>query len=249
MNKMKRYKLTLEYDGTAYYGWQQQADQSLPTLQGQLEKALALIYKEPVKVLASGRTDRGVHARGQVITFDNSGKISAERIVAALNSILPSDMLVTDGGKVDLSFHPRHSAKGKWYRYTIYYDKLPNVFWRNYSYHVSHQLDVAAMVDACAYFEGTHDFRSFCSAKIGVRNSVRAMEKCRLVREEKLIIIDLRANGFLYNMARIIAGTLVQVGKGKIKPTDINHIIARQDRIMTGPTAPPQGLCLQQVYY
>jgi tRNA pseudouridine38-40 synthase len=249
MGKMKRYKLTLEYDGTAYYGWQQQADPSLPTLQGQLEKALSLIYKEPVKVLASGRTDRGVHARGQVITFDNLGKISVERIVAGLNSILPRDMLVTGGGEVDLSFHPRHSAKGKWYRYTIYNDMLPNVFWRNYSYHVSYLLDTTAMAAACAYFEGTHDFRSFCSARTGVKNSVRSMEKCWLTSDEKLIIIDLRASGFLYNMARIIVGTLVEVGRGKIKPADISHIFDRKDRIMTGPTAPPQGLYLQQVYY
>lgn len=246
---MKRYKLVIQYDGTNYHGWQQQPNPDLPTIQGEVEKALALIYKDPVKILAAGRTDSGVHAEGQVIAFDNEKAVPAERIANALNSILPEDIVVISCEEASLDFHPRYDAIRKWYRYTIYYDQLPNVFLRNYSWHISYQLDLAAMAGVGKYLIGTHDFSSFCSTKTGVKTFVRTLEKCTLTIDEKLLCIDLVANGFLYNMVRIIVGTMVEVGRGRFKLDNLPEIIAERDRRKAGPTAPPRGLCLKKIYY
>lgn len=242
--------MILQYDGTNYNGWQIQTGQAKSrTIQGTIQEALYKLTGEKIKVTAAGRTDAGVHARGQVINFKTESTIPVSRFPKALNSCLPPDIVAVAAEQVDEQFHARYSAKRKLYRYTIDVSPYPDVFRRRYAYHVPYSLKLSRMEEAASYIEGNHDFRSFCAAGSSAKNFVRTVEMCRVSKRDNIIEIDVMANGFLYHMARIIVGTLLEVGKGKIKPEDVKRIIAAKNRDAAGPTAPSHGLCLEKVEY
>ncbi|MDN5346980.1 MAG: tRNA pseudouridine38-40 synthase [Clostridia bacterium] len=242
-------KVILAYEGTNYCGWQAQPDEHGPSVQGTVEKALKKLTGEEIRVTAAGRTDAGVHARGQVISFATGSKIPLERWPLALNAVLPPDIAALRAEEVGPEFHARYSAHSKTYRYTILNSPLRDVFWRRFSWHIRQPLNIEVMEEALAYLKGQHDFRAFCAAGSPVKNFVRTIKDARLRKEGCLINLDIKADGFLYHMARIIAGTLVEVGQGRLKAEAIPEILASRDRGRAGPTAPPHGLCLMEVEY
>ncbi|MCP8618013.1 tRNA pseudouridine(38-40) synthase TruA [Salirhabdus salicampi] len=245
----KRLKCVLAYDGTLFSGFQIQPNNR--TVQQEVEHALQKIHKgELVRVSASGRTDKGVHAVGQVLHFDSTLQIPNDRWAQALNSILPDDVFVKSVEEMDDHFHARYSVQGKEYRYKILNRSTPDIFRRNYRWHISEPLDIEAMQYACSLFVGTHDFTTFSSAKATVRGEkVRTIYECNVKKVEGEITFRVRGSGFLYNMVRIMVGTIVEVGKGIKQPTDITDMIKGQDRSLAGKTAPAQGLYLWEVTY
>ncbi|HHW42884.1 tRNA pseudouridine(38-40) synthase TruA [Desulfofundulus thermobenzoicus] len=248
---MRNIKLTIAYDGTNYHGFQEQRGTGLVTIQEVLEKCLSRLAGRPVRVIGAGRTDAGVHARGQVVNFDAAGwGIPAGKIVLALNGVLPPDMAALHAEEVPPGFHARFSARTKTYRYTIYNSRIPSPFWRLYSYFVPRPLDVAAMKQAAAHLVGRHDFASFQAAGSPVKDTVRTLFEAAVEREgEEVIHLVFRGDGFLYNMVRIMVGTLVEVGLHKRDPVEVTTILAARNRVLAGPTVPPQGLCLERVEY
>ncbi len=247
---MHHIKLTLQYDGTDFNGWQIQTRQpNSRTVQFTLESALKVLTGEDIRVVAAGRTDTGVHARGQVVSFTTASSIPVERYPRALNGILPWDVVVTASQKVDGNFHARYSARQKTYIYRIMNRPFPDIFWRRHAHHVSAELDFQAMKQAAAYFEGRHDFSSFCASGSNVSGCVREVKSCRVTSDGGLIAVVITADGFLYNMVRIMAGTLLEVGLGKRKPAEVPEIIAQKDRRAAGVTAPACGLTLESVTY
>lgn len=246
---MRNIKLTLAYDGANYHGWQLQAPEHGPTIQGVLEDKLQLLTKQPVRVQGAGRTDAGVHALGQVASFATESRIPAERFPLALNSVLPPEIVALEAGDVSAEFNARFSAVRKTYRYHIYHAQQPSPFWYRYAWHVPNKLDLAAMEEGARLLTGTRDFRSFCASGSPVKNFVRTVDACRVEREGNIIQISITADGFLYNMVRIIVGTLVEMGKGKRDPGEMPGIIDSRTRVAAGTTAPPQGLFLVSVEY
>lgn len=248
---LRNIKLTIAYDGTNYHGFQEQRGTGLVTVQEVLEKCLSRLVGREVRVIGAGRTDAGVHARGQVVNFDACGwNIPTERIVLALNGMLPRDIAALKAEEVGPEFHARYSALAKIYRYTIYNSRIPSPFWRLYSHFVPRPLDVQAMARAAQRLVGTHDFASFQAAGSPVKHTVRTLFSADVCREGKeLVHLTFRGDGFLYNMVRIMVGTLIEVGLGKRDPDDIPAILAARDRTRAGPTAPPEGLCLERVEY
>ncbi|MGV2623009.1 UNVERIFIED_CONTAM: tRNA pseudouridine(38-40) synthase TruA [Halobacillus marinus] len=246
---MQRMKFTLQYDGTAYAGYQVQPNGN--TIQAELEKALAKIHKgETVKVTASGRTDAGVHAMGQVIHFDTPLSIPDENWKRAVNSLLPDDILITHSEAVPEDFHARYGTVGKEYRYYVWNDRDRQLFKRHHTYHVKAELDMAAMKEACRLLEGEHDFTSFCSPKTDIKgDKVRTIYEASIRKEGAEIVFLFRGSGFLYNMVRILVGTLLEVGRHEREPASIPRILAAMDRAAAGKTAPPQGLFLWEVFY
>ncbi|MCR4403436.1 MAG: tRNA pseudouridine(38-40) synthase TruA [Firmicutes bacterium] len=244
---MRNVKLILEYDGTAYCGFQRQ--DGLRTIQAELERAAAVIIKAPVSVVGAGRTDAGVHARGQVVNFRTGARMPVERFVPALNSVLPADIRVLSAEEVPWEFHARYDARGKTYEYTLDTRAVPSVFLRNYAYHVPLDLDLEAMSEASRHIVGRHDFRSFAASGGGAKTFTREVRRCSLESEGGLVRLTVEADGFLYNMVRIIVGTLLLVGAGKLSPADVERIRDARDRRLAGPTAPAKGLCLVQVDY
>lgn len=245
---MPRIKCTIAYDGARFSGYQVQPHSR--TVQEELEKALSVIHKGlDIKVTASGRTDAGVHAKGQVIHFDTSLAVPVHRWPSALNSRLPSDIAVKTAEMVPDSFHARFSAKGKEYRYKIYQAAVRDPFNRFYACHVPIELSPSLMEEAALRFIGTHDFTSFCSAKTEVEDKVRTITKLEIVSSGAEMELRVAGNGFLYNMVRIIAGTLIEAGKGKVKPEDIESMLAGRNRSLAGRTAPAEGLYLWKVFY
>ncbi|NSW91220.1 MAG: tRNA pseudouridine(38-40) synthase TruA [Firmicutes bacterium] len=246
---MRNIKLTIEYDGTNYNGWQSQINGF--AIQDKIEDAIYKLTNEKVKLIGAGRTDSGVHAYGQVANFYTSSSIPADKFSFALNTILPDDIVVRKSEEVDEDFHARFSAKGKRYRYLIYNSTHPSALLRNKSWHVFYNLNIELMKEASLYLIGTHNFRSFMAKDKGsqVKSTVRTIWETSLIRRNDIIQIEIAGNGFLYNMVRIIAGTLVDVGIGKIEAKYINDIIKGCDRKLAGRTAPPQGLYLMEVYY
>lgn len=247
----RRVKMCLAYDGTQYAGWQIQTKQPwVKTVQGTVEQALRRITKEQsLKITAAGRTDAGVHARGQVIHFDTGSRIPIERFPLALNSVLPADIRCWDAEEVPREFHAQYSAKVKHYSYTIDQGPVPDVFLRNYAYHFPYRLDLAAMAEAAESLIGTHDFRSFCASGSSVKDFRRTIFDLKIEQSGPIIYVNIAGDGFLYNMVRIIVGTLLEIGQGKIPASQMKHIIEAQDRTLAGPTAPAQGLCLERVIY
>ncbi len=244
---MKNIKLIIEYDGTAYGGWQKQ--KNAPTIQQEIEDGIYKLTGERVNLIGSGRTDSGVHARGQVANFLTSSKLPPERFSYALNSVLPKDIRVLSSEEVDHKFHARYSAIGKRYRYSMIIHPHGTAIGRNYYYHVRHKLDIDAMVKASQYLLGTHDFKAFQAAGSSVKDTVRRIDRAEFKWEEPYLYFDIEGNGFLYNMVRIIVGTLILIGQNKIEYKMMEDIIKSKDRNMAGPTAPPHGLCLEEVYY
>mgnify|MGYP000872409116 CR=1 FL=1 len=244
---MTNIKLTIQYDGTNYCGWQRQKNGI--SIQEKVEDAIYLVTGEKVKLIASGRTDRGVHAQGQVANFITSSKIPPDRFKYALNSKLPQDISIVKSELVPENFHARYDAKGKVYRYVIFNGEIRNPLYNRYAYHVPVKLDFDLMDKAKDYFLGRHDFRAFMAQGSSVKSTIRTIKDINLDKREELIFFTIEGDGFLYNMVRIIVGTLVEVGLGKIKEEDIPHIIESKDRKRAGHTAPAKGLCLEKVYY
>ena len=245
---MRNIKLTIEYDGKEFNGWQKQPDKL--NIQGTIEKAIEQITGEEVDLMASGRTDRGVHALGQVANFKTNSNIPIEKIPIALNSNLKKSIIIKDAEEVDERFHSRLTCKKKTYRYIINNSRYGTAIYRNLETHIPMKLDIEKMKEAVKYFEGEHDFQAFKASGTSSKSSVRTIYKANIYEmiDEK-IAIELTGNGFLYNMVRIIAGTLVEVGLGKIEPKNITKIIESKDRKNAGKTLPPQGLYLVNVEY
>ena len=245
---MRNIRVLVEYDGTNYHGFQRQTD-NLPTIQKSLEEALGLLVEHPVTVNGSGRTDAGVHARGQVINFITDCRIPAERLPFAMNSLLPEDIAAKDAQEAAPSFHAQFSARSKVYRYHIYNSRTPSAFERRYSYYVPQGLDIEKMRAAAGYIVGEHDFTAFRAAGSHAKTSVRNVSRLDIEYMPPHLYITVEANGFLYNMVRIITGTLLYVGKGKLTPDEVRDFVNSGRREEAGPTVPPQGLCLMEVKY
>lgn len=239
--------MKVSYDGTLFCGFQKQPGKR--TVQGELERILFQLTKQEISLQASGRTDAGVHARGQVIHFLSDISIPIERIPIAFNSRLPEDIVVLEAHEVDESFHARHQAKQKTYRYTIDNGKFREVFGRQYRLHVPQKLNRDHMKQALSYVVGTHDFTSFTSVRSVKPHHVRTIYEANFIEDGNFIHIELTGNGFTYNMVRIITGTLIKIGLGQKKPDDMPVILAGCDRSLAGPTALPIGLCLMNVEY
>lgn len=238
----KRVQLTVAYDGTRYHGWQFQPGK--PTIEGELNKHLSDLLREEIQVIGASRTDAGVHALCNVAVFDTENRMPAEKISYALNQRLPEDISIQCSKEVDPEFHPRHCDSRKTYEYRITRGEFPVPTKRLYSYFTYHQLDVERMKEAAAYLVGEHDFKSFCSVKAVVETTVRTVYNVDVTEQGEDIVIRVRGNGFLYNMVRIIAGTLMEVGKGAIDPGKVKDILQGCDRTLAGPTAPAHGLML-----
>ncbi|MDP4161673.1 MAG: tRNA pseudouridine(38-40) synthase TruA [Bacillota bacterium] len=245
---MQRYKCVLSYDGTGFFGYQVQPNKR--TVQGEVEAVLAKLHKgRDVKVTGSGRTDAGVHAKGQVIHFDSPLNIPNDKWVIALNSLLPADVsILTVEDAVD-GFHARFDAVGKEYRYYLQLSSNRDPFMRNYAYQYPFSVNVNAMEQASVFLKGTHDFTSFCSAKTEVVDKIRTIEEIDFSFEGNLLILKFVGNGFLYNMVRILTGTLLEVGTGARTPEEMAFILEKKDRRYAGKTAPAHGLYLWKVMY
>ncbi len=244
---MKRIKLTVAYDGTDYCGWQIQKNGI--TVEEVLNRALSRLTGEEITVVGASRTDAGVHARGNVAVFDTDTRIPAERIVYAVNALLPEDVVVVRSEEVPAGWHPRKCVSVKTYEYRILNKEFPDPVRRRDTYFVSFSLDIERMRRAAEYLKGEHDFKSFCSAQTAVETTVRTIYDLDIKKEGEIITIRVRGNGFLYNMVRIIAGTLAGVGRGYFEPEDMERVLEAKDRTKAGVTAPPQGLILVGIEY
>ena len=244
---MKRIKLTAAYDGTNYHGSQIQNNGE--TIEGVLKKELSSLLQEEINLIGASRTDAGVHARGNVYVFDTESRIPPEKFAYALNARLPEDIRIQDSCEVPADFHPRHQNTVKTYEYRILNRKLPLPEYRLYAHFTYDALDVERMQAACPHFMGEHDFASFCAAGSQVESTVRTIYDLHVEKQGDLLTISVTGNGFLYNMVRIIAGTLMKVGSGSIAPEEICQIIEGKDRALAGPTAPAKGLTLVEICY
>jgi tRNA pseudouridine38-40 synthase len=247
---MRTIKLTLAYDGTGYAGWQSQPDRR--TLQDTLEAALMQTIGQRVRVAASGRTDAGVHAKGQVVSFETESALEADVIARALNAQMPRDIAVVSAEEAPHGFHARRDARSKRYRYVLRDGRVPSVFERNYAWQLPRRLDVERMADSARGLLGTHDFASFQSSGSPRKSSVRtvmALDVARDAADPDRVLVEVEANGFLYNMVRSIVGTLVEVGRGDRDESWPAEVLAARDRSAAGRTAPAQGLLLLWVKY
>lgn len=244
----KNFRLTIEYDGTSYHGWQMQKD--LRTVQGEITNALGTIMQQKVPVIGSGRTDAGVHALGQVASFRCNTRLLPGDIMNALNSLLPDDIVIIDCAAVSPDFHAQYSAKSKTYLYRILNRKIPAAVFRHYAWHVKPPLDLDAMDRAASLLVGRHDFSSFEGAGSPKLSSERTVTEAFFKKETGGYIgFHVTADGFLKHMVRNIVGTLVEVGLGKIEPSRITEILGAKERSMAGATAPAHGLFLVSVTY
>ena len=244
---MKRIKLVTAYDGTNYHGSQIQNNGE--TIEGVLKKELSSLLNEEIYLIGASRTDAGVHARGNVYVFDTNSRIPPEKFTYALNARLPEDIRIQDSCEVPDAFHPRHQDTIKTYEYRVLNRKLPLPEYRLYTHFTYEELDLEKMNEACKYFLGEHDFASFCAAGSQVESTVREIYDLHVKKDGDLLTISVTGNGFLYNMVRIIAGTLLKVGGGHISPEEIEKIIEGKNRSLAGPTAPAKGLTLVEIRY
>lgn len=245
---MKNIKLTIQYDGTAYHGWQTQ--ENAVTVQETVEKAIKKLFgQEKPRLTGCGRTDSGVHAKKYVCNFYADTSIPYEKIPLALNAYLPRDIVCLEAEEAAEDFDSRYMAKKKTYSYYIYNAECPNAFLKNYAWHFKYKLDMEKMRRAASAFLGTHDFYGFAASGFTVKTTVRTIYSLDIEREGDLVAIHITGNGFLYNMVRIIAGTLAFAGTGKINPDDMADIINSRERKRAGITAPPEGLFLTEVFY
>lgn len=244
---MNRVRLLLEFDGTDFCGWQVQSQGR--TVQGVVEEALRQMQGGAVRLHSSGRTDAGVHARGMVAHFDPLRELPLAAYREGLNPMLPADVAVLDASFPDPDFHARFSARGKWYRYSLLQSDRRHPLLSRFSWQVRHPLDLDAMRQGAALFVGEHDFSAFRGTGCAARTTTRRIDRFDLVEEGNTLHWDVKGSGFLKNMIRIMIGTLVEVGFGRRQPEEILSLLASGDRCLSGRTAPPQGLCLQEVYY
>ncbi len=244
---MRNIKLTIEYDGKDFNGWQKQPNKL--NIQGEIERAIKDITGEDVDLIASGRTDAGVHALGQVANFKTNSNIPVEKIPIALNTKLKRSIRILAAEEVEERFHSRYNCKKKTYRYVINNSVNGTAIYRNLEYNFSQELNAEKMNEAVKYFIGEHDFKGFKASGTSSKSSVRIIYDAKVYRDGDRVNIELTGNGFLYNMVRIIAGTLIDVGIGKILPEQITNIINSKERTMAGKTLPPNGLYLVKVEY
>ncbi len=244
---MPRIKLVIEYDGSNYHGFQRQ--ENAHTIQAELEKQLLNLCRQRISISAAGRTDAGVHACGQVIAFNTVASIPSDRWSLAVNSFLPDDIRVLGSSEVNADFHPQFHAISKRYAYCIYRKKPAATFYRKYALCNTDPLDIPAMRQACRFIEGRHDFRAFCASGSSVKTFERTVLSCSLTEADDILRLEIEADGFLYNMVRIIMGTLLQVGNHRIPAAEVVSIIESKNRANAGPTLPPQGLYLMSVNY
>lgn len=244
---VRNIKLIISYDGSRYHGWQTQKNKE--TVQDTIEKAAASVFKQKIELVGSGRTDSGVHAIGQVANFLSDTSIPQEKIKIALNANLPDDIRIIDSKDVAMEFNARFDAHDKTYMYQIFNDNVYSPFYSNYSMFVPVQLDVEKMNSSIKLLVGTHDFKGFMAAGSEVKTTIRTIYEAKVIKEEKVIKVLLTGNGFLYNMVRIIAGTLIDIGKGKKTEDAFFEALKYKDRAYLGQTAQPQGLFLLKVNY
>ncbi len=244
---MKRIKLVVAYDGTNYCGWQIQSNGN--TVEAELDKALSHLLGEDIHVIGASRTDAGVHALGNVCVFDTETQIPPEKICFAVNMGLPDDIVVQESCEVDPDWHPRHCDSTKTYEYRILNRPVSLPTRRLDTYFYYGDLDIGAMRRAAKYFEGTHDFASFCASGSSAESTVRTVYTCEILTDGDLITVRVRGSGFLYNMVRIMVGTLLLVGSGQLAPEEIPGIIKARDRTKAGPTAPARGLTMIGIDY
>ncbi len=245
---MTNYKITVQYDGTRYKGWQVQKNTDM-TIQGKIQNVLETFAGHPVEVIGSGRTDAGVHAKGQVANFHLGGQYTKEAILENLNRYLPEDIAVMDIEEVDERFHSRYHAVEKTYQYRIHTGNIPNVFERKYMYDYKEPLNVERMREAADHLCGTHDYTSFCGNSKFKKSAVRTVNSITVEQINDEILLTFSGNGFLQNMVRILTGTLIEVGNGTKNPGYMPAILEARDRAKAGYTAPPQGLILAEVTY
>ena len=239
---MKRIMIVVAYEGTKYCGWQSQPNQI--TVEEVINRELSRLLNENIEVIGASRTDSGVHAYCNVAVFDTEARMPAEKMIYAINQRLPEDIRIQSSCEVVADFHPRHTDSKKTYEYRIYNTGVQNPMKRHFALWDYHKLDVDKMKEAAAYLVGEHDFKSFCSADTQVESTVRTIYDLSVTQNGEDITISVCGNGFLYNMVRIIAGTLLEVGKGKIEPNAMAQILEALDRQTAGPTAPAHGLTL-----
>ena len=244
---MRRIKLTVAYDGTAYCGWQVQPNGI--TVEEVLNHALSELTGEQIRVTGASRTDAGVHAEGNVAVFDTESSIPPERIAYAVNRGLPEDIVVVKSEEVSEGWHPRYQDSVKTYEYHILNREMPDPMRRFTAFHVSYPLDPDLMREAAEYLKGEHDFKSFCSIHTDVKDTVRTIYDLTVEKDGDMIILRISGNGFLYNMVRIIAGTLIRVGRGAWPPERIKDILEAKDRQKAAATAPAGGLVLKNIRY
>ena len=243
----KNFKITVEYDGTDFCGWQRQKND--PTVQAAIEKALRTITGQKVAIVGSGRTDSGVHALGQVASFTCETRLGRSEMQNGLNALLPDTIVIDNCDIVDPSFHARFSAKSKTYRYRILNRPLPSAIDRRYSWHISRSLDLKSMRAAIDCIIGTHDFSAFEGAGSPRTHSRRTVMRAEVTQQGDMVLLEYKADGFLRHMVRNITGTLVAVGLGRIPIDEFQSILQSQDRARAGVTAPAQGLFLVSVQY
>lgn len=239
--------MLVQYDGTDYAGFQSQPDQT--TIQQVLEEALGKLLDEPIRLRGASRTDAGVHALGQVVSFTTENAIPAERLPRALNDLLPTAVSCVFAEECDAHFHPQYDAKRKLYSYRLLNRPTPSPFICRYAWHVPVPLALEAMQEAGQSLVGRHDFAAFCAAGSAVRETTREVTRLEWLAEGDVVEMRVEGTGFLYMMVRIIVGTLVEVGLGRWMPERVGEVLASRDRHQAGPTAPPQGLCLVRVEY
>lgn len=244
---MRNLLLTIKYDGSSYHGWQVQ--KNALTVQEVFQNAVEKVFGERLDVKGCSRTDSGVHANMYCLSIKTNMNISCEGVIFALNSHLPSDIAVVDCKAVDADFHPRYSCVSKEYVYKIYNGKIRNPFYSKYAYHYRYPIDAAYLNEQAKAFIGTYDYSGFCSVKSDVADTVRTVKDFQVWRDGDMVYFKVEADGFLYNMVRIMIGTLLFISEGKIKKGQLKSIIEAKDRRLAGKTAPAQGLYLNKVNY
>ncbi len=245
---METFKLVISYDGSGYHGWQRQKTDR--TIQAEVERALTTMTGSPIRVMGSGRTDAGVHALGQVVSFQSDAGLVPEVYRKGLNSLLPDDILILRCDRMHSAFHARYDARSKHYQYRILNRELPSIMERHFIWHIKRKLNLAAMQTAAAYFVGRHDFKAFEGTGSPRSSTVREVFRADMqLPGDDRILFDIEADGFLRHMVRNIVGTLVDVGQGKIEADTVAEILDSKDRGLAGATAPARGLFLMAVRY
>lgn len=245
---MRNLKLTIEYDGKRYLGWQRLGD-SDKTIQGKIEKVITQMTGETIEIIGSGRTDAGAHARGQVANFKTNTTLSREEMLTFFNRYLPDDIVVKKIEEVPERFHARYNASGKQYSYYVWNSSIPTAFDRYHSFQVTQPLDLGKMKAACEQLQGTHDFLGFSALKKSKKSTERTIASIEISQEGEMLHFTFVGNGFLYKMVRILMGTIIEIGAGNLPVSAIDEIFTSKIRSQAGETAPAQGLFLDEVYY